>query len=276
VSSPSPVGRRSRRRARLVGLGVGLLMVVAFSSGAADHPPPPPGVWVLTRNTATVVFDIDRELAGRFFGVPHTFVLHGWGGATTAMSWANYDRFAAAIADGTIPQGVRAVMYDPEDWNHTPIREQQDPAVYMRAFARLAHEHGYLVILTPHPNLAAVQGAWCKQRVNETIQSAYLRCGFAGMAARYADVLDVQAQFLEGDVGAYRSLVMAAAAQARVANPRVVVLSHLSTAYALTPEVLYEAWASVSDVVDGHYLGAPDGVGADTAAAFLRMLEANP
>jgi hypothetical protein len=37
--------------------------------------------------------------------------------------------------------------------------------------------------------------------------------------------------------------------------------------------VLYAAWRSVLDVVDGHYLNVPDGYRPAVAVAFLRMVD---
>jgi hypothetical protein len=67
-------------------------------------------------------------------------------------------------------------------------------------------------------------------------------------------------------------LVEAAAAQAREANPDVVVLAGLSTAFAPTPGTLLAAWDAVSDIVDGHYMAVPGGIRPEVAASFLRAL----
>ena len=71
---------------------------------------------------------------------------------------------------------------------------------------------------------------------------------------------------------AFRSFVEAEAAQARLANPNVVVLAGLSTRFASGPETLLNAWDSVTDIVDGHYMAVPEGIRPDIATAFLRML----
>ena len=85
-------------------------------------------------------------------------------------------------------------------------------------------------------------------------------------------MVEIQAQWLEWDPPAYRAFVEAATAQAREANPDVVVLAGLSTRYAATPGDLLAAWDAVSDVVDGHYLAVPQGISPQLAASFLRML----
>src|SRR5262249_30894154 len=156
---------------------------------------------------------------------PGTWVLSGWSGASLALSWSSYSSFAQSVARGSIPAGVTAVMYDPEGWAATPAWERRDPAQSMKAFAQLAHRHGYLVILTPHPTLTTEPGAVCGRGPGEPMEDAYLRCRIPAIAGRYADVLDVQAQFLETDPARYARIVEAAAFQARAANPDVQVLS---------------------------------------------------
>jgi hypothetical protein len=128
------------------------------------------------------------------------------------------------------------------------------------------------VVITPHPSLAEVNGAPCTATEGETVEDAFLRCGLQGQAARYADVVEIQAQFLEWDPVRYRVVVETAAAQARAANPNVVVIAGLSTRYAADPDVMYEAWDAVRDVVDGHYLAMPDHIRPEVAVDFLTMV----
>ena len=110
----------------------------------------------------------------------------------------------------------------------------------------------------------------------ETVEAAYLRCGIAAGAARYADAVETQAQALERYPSAPRALVSATAAQARDANPNALLLSGLSTSlgYPATAEVLFAAWTSVDGIVDGHYLSLAKLRHPEVAAAFLRVVEA--
>lgn len=259
------------RRWVRVTASLGLLATLSLPGIRAVPAEASSGVWILTTNTATVIDGIDPGATAAFTG-PRALVLGGWPSATRAMGWASYATFASDFAAGTIPGDVRYVMYDPESWAATPLEEQRDPIRFMRAFSTLAHDAGYRVILTPHPNLTTVPGAVCLKRPEESISDAYLRCGIPGTAASLADVLDVQAQYLEADAAAYRTLVAAAAQQARAANPRVVVTAHLSTAFVASPDALFAAWRAVAHLVDGRYLGVPHGVRADVAVGFLRMV----
>lgn len=272
--SPQPGTLVTRGRAALhIGLALTLLLLLSLTPGIAETAGAPPGTWVLTRNTVGLIAGADAALAERFFATSDTTVLGGWAGATSAMSWPSYSSFAADVAMGAIPEGIRVVMYDPEGWAATPRWERQDPAQFMKAFSELAHSHGYDVILTPHPNLTTVPGAVCPQRQGEPMEDAFLRCRIPALAAHFADILDVQAQFLEGDAARYAWVVGLATQQARAANPDVVVVSQLSTTFAPDASVLFSAWSGVRDVVDGAYLGVPDGVRADVAVEFLRMVD---
>jgi hypothetical protein len=260
------------------GLALALAAVVAFlvPGGARFRPDAPSGIWVLTSNTASVVAGLDPATAHALFASPGAYVFGGWPGATPAASWSSYAAFAVAVADGTISPAIHAVMYDPEGWAATPLGEQRDPAHFMRAFANLAHRQGYTVILTPQPNLTSVPGGACLHQPGESITAAYLRCGLPAEAARVGDVVDIQAQFLEGDAPAYAAVVTAATQQARAADPDVTVVAHLSSAYAFSASTLFAAWRSVEGVVDGDYLGIPDGVRAGVAVSFLQMVQSQP
>jgi hypothetical protein len=230
-------------------------------------------VWMATPGTIKSVEAISPSLASRFFDATTSFGLNGgWGGATPALAWASELAFEESLAARAIPPGVRTVMYDPEFWPATPLDEQQHPIGAMRAFARAAHAAGYTVVITPHPSLAAVEGGPCSVAAGETVEDAFLGCGLQAQAARYADIVEIQAQSLEWDAAQYARVVEAAADQARAANPNVVVLAGLSTRYAANAGVLYAAWSSVRDIVDGHYLAMPDQFRPEVAAAFLTMV----
>lgn len=172
-----------------------------------------------------------------------------------------------------LPDQHGLAMYDPEHWSATPLKEQQHPTLFMQRFAALAKRHGWQVLLTPNPNLMTVRGGDCVAATDESPTEAYVRCNIAGAAAHAADIVETQAQGLESNPGAYSSLVRQTAAQARLANPQVRVISGLTTTQ--SAPAMYAAWNSVRDVVDGYYLSIesdPPQVGV--ALRFLRMLPA--
>ena len=228
-------------------------------------------VWVVTTHTMSVINHIDPRVADRFFDTPVSYGLGTWRHSVPSWSWPSEAEFAAQLKEDRIPPGIQAVMYDPEKWQATPSQEQIDPGKYMRKFALLAHRRGYYVIITPHPGLVDVPGAVCQRVQGETRETAYLRCGIAAAAARFADVYETQAQYLEDDVRAYRSFVAAATSQADRANGAIVTLSGLSTGFTHSPEVLFHAYRSVEGIVDGHYLSLA-GDRPQVAAKFLKMV----
>lgn len=260
--------------ASLVWALVGTPLSSLEASTAPERAAPFDEIWIGTRTTAETLAQLDETTSRVFLGGSTSFTIGGWGGAAPTASWASVAAFSADLQAGTIPQEIRVVMYDPEAWEATPIDEQLDPAAAMRTFGLLARRHGYLVVITPHPNLATVAGAECVSRTGETLEQAFLRCEIQADAARYADVVEIQAQYLETDRGKYQAFVRGLTAQAREANPGVLVISGLSTNFTADPSVLFEAWRSVIGIVDGHYLNVPHGRRPEVAIAFLQMAAA--
>jgi hypothetical protein len=165
-------------------------------------------------------------------------------------------------------------MYDPERWRQTPVEEQRDPLGAMTRFGEVARQHGYVSMITPHPGLLSVKGSALARADSETEEAAYERSGITEAAARAADIIETQAQRLLNHPDAYRALVSATAARAHTANPSVLVLSGLSTSpgFPSTPQMLLDAWGSVADVADGHYLSLAKGRYPEVMAAFLRSV----
>jgi hypothetical protein len=252
-----------------------VLVVVAVTLPlAVREPPGPPDdqTWIATLGTIRLVRGQDPDVAAQFFDRDGSFALGGWNGAVPSKSWASEAQFEADLAAGAIPDGTRAVMYDPERWAQTPGAEQRDPVAAIEAFAAAARAAGYRVIITPHPNLAGVPDAVCGTEEGESEQDAFLRCGITGAAARVADVVEVQAQSLETQPSAYTDFVRAGAEQARTANPAVLVIAGLSTRFVVRSQTLVEAWSSVRGLADGHYLGVPEGIRPEVAVEFLRQI----
>ncbi len=252
-------------------IGHGIAPTVEPSLGSVTAAVVGQSVWVLTGDNMSVINRIDPRVADRFFDTPVSYGLGTWSRSVPSLSWPSEAEFASDVREGRIPRGIQAVMYDPEKWPYTPLDEQIHPGKYMWKFALLAHRHGYYVIITPHPGLVDVPGALCQRAQGETREAAYLRCGIAADAARFADAYETQAQYLEDDVRAYRLFVAAATSQAKGANPGIVTLSGLSTGFTHSPEVLFHAYRSVEGVVDGHYLSLA-GDRPREAAQFLEMV----
>jgi restriction endonuclease Mrr len=142
----------------------------------------------------------------------------------------------------------------------TPADEQADPVRYEQLFARLAHRQGYKVILAPAQDL--VPGFDKNSfRSGKAVWPSYLSMGLATASARAADIYEIQAQPYEMTVyrprHAYASFVAAAAAQARAANPSVVIYAGLSTQRVSNAAQLLQDYEATRNLVDGYWLNIP-------------------
>jgi hypothetical protein len=176
--------------------------------------------------------------------------------AMQTATFTSYQSISAAFANGTLPGAYNAVIYDNEDWNLTPLIEQQDPGAYERLAANLLHAHGLRYIASPAPDIVKATGMLEHGSVYDT----YISRNLAGAAAKYADEVDIQAQGSEADLSRYASFVAQAAQQARQANPKVVVLAGLSTdpnGVPVSGNQLENAYAAVNGIVDGYWLSIP-------------------
>ena len=173
---------------------------------------------------------------------------------------ASFFRFGAirdALQTGRLSAGIRGVMYDYEKWQFTPEAEQQNPADYVKRAADLVHAQGLLFLTAPAVNLVTVMAPAADRN---RLYNSYLRLGIAADAARYADVFDIQAQRFERNTELYEKFVRGAAAQARQANPKVLVLAGISTqpiGQQVTADDILGAIAATRDVVDGYWFNIP-------------------
>jgi hypothetical protein len=265
------------------------VILTLLSSCASPLPTAPtaeaaPRLWVVTGGWFEWIRFEARPIALHLFRTPPSVILGTYhlrtgtvGGPTPpghqdAFAWASAHDFAETAGTSSyFLRGMHAAMYDPERWDATPISEQRDPIRWFGRFARIARRHVDMVMISPHPNLTLVPGARCTAG-SATVYEAFLSCGLAGAAARQADIVEIQAQGLERDPSDYRAFVLEAAGQARAANPHVRVIAGLSSMPGVRVADLYDAWRSVTDVVDGYYLAITDRDRVDEAIAFLRRL----
>lgn len=148
------------------------------------------------------------------------------------------------------------VLLDLEHWSFTPATQQRSIDTTQRRAAVLAHADRRRLIVSPALDLMAVlapsQGPYWQ---------SYLRLNIAGRAAASgADMVEIQAQSLEGNPLMYANFVRQAAAQARKANSHVIVLAGLSTGptgvRVTTATIPNAARAAASDV-QGFWLNVP-------------------
>jgi hypothetical protein len=176
--------------------------------------------------------------------------------ALSIASFTSYSELERAVEGGKLAPGVQGIMYDNEAWSFTPLAEQQNPALYEKLGAELAHAHGLLFISTPATTLVSVLAPGS----SASVYDSYLSLGIAADAARYADVFEIQAQGSEKNTQTYSYFVSQAAAQAYLVNPQVQVLAGLSTSFGnqtVTSRDILEAITVTGNVVDGYWLNIP-------------------
>lgn len=177
--------------------------------------------------------------AAQEFDKPNAYILAspqdwsipaGWTSTATA-DFTSYTTLRSALDNGTLDPRFKAVLYDDEDWSLTPADQQSDPGRYYQLAAQLVHRHHLLFLAAPATDLAEVFGGAAETAPpgGGGRYQAFLGDGVISAAARYADVLDVQAQGSEADPALFASFVTQAAAQAHAANPAVEVLAGIST-----------------------------------------------
>jgi hypothetical protein len=178
--------------------------------------------------------------------------------AVHVQSFKSVDSIRNALASNALSAGVKGVMYDYEKWRFTPEDEQRNPAKSLKEAANLVHARGLLFLAAPAVDLVPVLAPDSdRKRQDDT----YLSLGLAGDAARYADVVDIQAQRFQNDPQRYGSFVRAAAAQARAANPKVIVLAGVSTQPGgrdTSADAILRAIQATRDAVDGYWLNIPE------------------
>lgn len=178
--------------------------------------------------------------------------------AVHVQSFSSVDHIRSALASNALSPGAKGVMYDYEKWRFTPENEQRNPAGSVKEAADLVHARGLLFLAAPAVDLVPVLAPESdRTRQDDT----YLSLGLAGAAARYADVVDIQAQRFQDDPQRYGSFVRAAAAQARAANPKVIVLAGVSAQPGgrdTSADAILHAIQVTRDVVDGYWFNIPE------------------
>ena len=169
------------------------------------------------------------------------------------VTFQSYQLLKTAFADGKLPGPYQAVMYDNERWQPTPPDEQQHPDKYEHLAANLVHLNHMLFISAPAPDITLAIG----KQVNHSTQDTYLNRDLAGGAAQDADIVDIQAQYLEPDLIKFVAFATAAARQARLANPHVKVYIGIATGpggQTVTAQQLHAAYQAVRASANGYWL----------------------
>jgi hypothetical protein len=244
--------------------------------------------WIITQTAVGLLgrAGLTRAQLQVLFGSSRTYLSGGLApaappvsGALRTVSFASYQAMKRQLAGPGLPAGTTAVIYDNEHWRFTPVGEQRDPAKYEELAAKLAHAHHLLFIAAPAVDLTDVLAPRQSDHYG-----AYMRLGLAASAARYADVIDIQAQGSETSLPTFTAFVRAAAAQARHASRHVIVLAGISTSPSgqhVSSAQFTAAYNAVRPDVNGYWLNIPShgpacpGCGTPqpgVAVPLLRML----
>ncbi len=141
------------------------------------------------------------------------------------MNFTSEATLERAISQKLIPTGIKAILYDNEDWSQTPVDERLNPIEHYRLAANLAHANHYQFVATP---------GWIPGYHGIITPGMTVRPSAATILpaiASGADVVDIQAQkyTLESNLSAYLSWIEPIAKSIRAANPKAIIISGIST-----------------------------------------------
>jgi len=239
---------------------LGIMSVVSIDRARAVATKP---IRWLFNGPGVAAIAADAE-ASRLLDNARPFVMKGQYVTAIPPAWkaaifASFSKFGAirnALESGKLDPDVSGIMYDYERWQFTPADEQRNPAGYIKQAADLVHAQGLQFLTAPAVNLVAA----IAPDDRGPRYDAFVRLGIAADAARYADVVDIQAQGSERNSAFYANFVRQAAAQAREANPKVLVLAGISTqpsGQQVTADDVLRAIAVTRDSVDGYWFNIP-------------------
>ena len=230
----------------------------------------PPGLfgslhWLVAASSLTKIASVaGQNYVQRYFDSSNSTVIvpgvipkefEGWKGGV-AVDGRSLASFSSLSTTGG---GYRYVLFDPEHWSYTPLVEQANPLSTADAASAKAQALGLSVISAPAVDLAKVLAP------GADIWSGYLSSGVVAAYAKYSSAIDIQAQGLEGRKSAYVSFVYRAAAEARRANPNVLVYAGISTnpsGQRVSATTIVRDIEATKKVVFGYWLNVPSGGGA--------------
>jgi hypothetical protein len=239
-------------------------------AGLSPVSPTAPGQvsWIINQGAYTLLQGQGASattLANQYFGNPKTYFVATAKtdlstipqGCIPTRSFTSYADIRNALSSGAVPAGIKAIMYDSENWSFTPVAEQLDPALYYKLAAQRVHQASLIFIAVPATDLVtSIEPGFTGGKYSE-----FVRLGIPGAAAQYADVYEVQAQGSEMSLALFADFVSRASAQAKNANPEVSVLAGISTnptGQTVTSDQLFAAVrATLNTSVSGYWLNIP-------------------
>ncbi len=205
--------------------------------------------FLMTASTLHLLLAKAPSLTREVFDRPGTYVSIPAGDNTESMipkGWkvsplfhfTSIPALRAAFRQGWIPFHT-AIGYDNERWHFTPSTEQQHPSQAVRAFARIVHRN------------------FCNY-----VQLGNLPVnGYPMGGARWAQAIDIQAQYAERDQAKYRQIVLQDAQIARKLNPNIQIFAGISTnpppGTPVTLQELRKDILATKGVVNGYWFAVP-------------------
>jgi len=154
-------------------------------------------------------------------------------------TFTNESTLAQAIASHKIIKGTKAILYDNEPWPLTPKAQQLNPKLYYQIASNITTQAGYTFIASPVSIIDPRIDAQIAPEIN---------------------VLDIQSQYDQTIPTVYADHVLPIAISAHKANPKLIVLSGLSTnppAGIPTARQLVNDADAVKNQVQGFWLNIP-------------------
>ena len=280
-------GIRGRRRAAILLLCLVLPLIPLRSASATGI------VWMIsTKALSLIAAQPDGAgLIEQFFDNPNTYVMAPPDQLALvpakAIATVNFSSFAAMRSQfgaRTVDPRYRAVLYDCEAWDYTPLNEQKNPIYYNTLAAQLAHNFHLKFISAPATTLRKV----LLRPLGPGRYPPFMATGIVGPIAAVADIFEIQAQGLLPQPEKYRSLVTNALTAATAANAKIIFIAGLSTGPSgrtVTARQLYNAVVVTRQTgVAGYWLNIPQQSGycekcssarPDVATGMLELLQSN-
>jgi hypothetical protein len=152
--------------------------------------------------------------------------------------YTSYSTFKADVLSHKLVSGD-TVIFDNEVWKYTPTWEQRDQALYEQLAAQLAASNGITFINTPYAKTSA--GMFADDVA----------------AAKYASVVEIQAQTRDRNPAQYLSFVEEAVTSIRLVNPSIPILAGLATDAGGIPTTtanMLKEYNEVKNFVQGFWL----------------------
>lgn len=220
-------------------------------------------IWMISSSAYNLLSSATsgQAVALKFFNTSRSILVIGnhnaksYGSASLALYFTGFADFESKTPLAAT-SGAQYAVFDDENWKYTPPAEQKNTDLYFQKFSNLAQQYGLKVIASPSPDLANAL-----PRKTSSLYNDYLSDMIAGSAAKWSDVLNIQAQGLQSDPPKYAAFVSAVAKQAKGINPGIEVIASLSTnpsGYPVSLQALLKDIQLTEGTADGYWLEIPE------------------